>query len=187
MKKVLIFTMSIFLTIASLSISSNMSIYAKESKEIADKQMLQIFIESIENSENKEIKESDILEYIVEDEVISVLVSEKDGNFKLYRSLSPEEQKTLQPSLKTKGVFKEIVGIVMKVIQGGKTVCKLVKAISGENVCSKIGQTLLNSLVPNVKYKAVSTLKKNPNCVPAHSQQCNTYPNVYWVTTVTKM
>lgn len=59
-----------------------MSIYAKESKEIADKQMLQIFIESIENSENKEIKESDILEYIVEDEVISVLVSEKDGNFK---------------------------------------------------------------------------------------------------------
>ena len=65
--------------------------------------------------------------------------------------------------------------------------CKLVKAISGENVCSKIGQTLLNSLVPNVKYKAVSTLKKNPNCVPAHSQQCNTYPNVYWVTTVTKM
>ena len=49
MKKVLIFTMSIFLTIASLSISSNMSIYAKESKEIADKQMLQIFIESIEN------------------------------------------------------------------------------------------------------------------------------------------
>ena len=185
MKKVLIFTMSIFLTIASLSISSNMSIYAKESKEIADKQMLQIFIESIENSENKEIKESDILEYIVEDEVISVLVSEKDGNFKLYRSLSPEEQKTLQPSLKTKGAFKEIVGIVMKVIQGGKIVCKLVKAISGENVCSKIGQTLLNSLVPNVKYKAVSTLKKNPNCVPA--QQCNTYPNVYWVTTVTKM
>ena len=81
MKKVLIFTMSIFLTIASLSISSNMSIYAKESKEIADKQMLQIFIESIENSENKEIKESDILEYIVEDEVISVLVSEKRWEF----------------------------------------------------------------------------------------------------------
>ena len=127
MKKVLIFTMSIFLTIASLSISSNMSIYAKESKEIADKQMLQIFIESIENSENKEIKESDILEYIVEDEVISVLVSEKDGNFKLYRSLSPEEQKTLQPSLKTKGAFKEIVGIVMKVIQGGKLCVNLLK------------------------------------------------------------
>ena len=55
--------------------------------------------------ENKEIKESDILEYIVEYEVISVLVSEKDGNFKLYRSLSPEEQKTLQPSFKNKGGF----------------------------------------------------------------------------------
>ena len=69
-----------------------------------------------------------------------------------------------------------------------KTVVETTKMVdSGEDVCSTLSKEILNSLQPNVKYKAESFLHKNPNCLPAHSQQCNTYPNVNWKTVTTRV
>ncbi|MCG4879860.1 hypothetical protein L0P06_07275 [Amedibacillus dolichus] len=64
--------------------------------------------------------------------------------------------------------------------------CKMVQYGTGENMCAKVGLALLKSMVPNVRYKAISYLVKDPNCQPQNSQQCNMPPYAYWKTTVTR-
>lgn len=64
---------------------------------------------------------------------------------------------------------------------------KMVEYGTGEDVCSTLSKEILNSLQPNVKYKAESFLHKNPNCLPIYSQQCNTYSNIYWKTVATRV
>lgn len=186
MKKILSFLVALSICTVSLLNFSSMTVAAQEPSPSDDAKIIQTFIDGIEESENVTINENNLIDYTIEDEVITLVVANEVDGFTIYRSLSDEEQLTGQPDAETRGIIKTIFGWIMKIYRAGRYVCSVVQYGTGEDMCGMIGAALLNTMVPNVRYKATSYLYKNPNCVPAHSQQCNTYPNVYWKTQVVR-
>lgn len=117
------------------------------------------------------------------------MVKEDGNSFKEYRTLTHEEEQYLleNPQMATRGWFsilRTLIGIIKAVYTGGKKVCELWQNVQGGDPCGTISQQVINSLATNKRYKATSYLKKNMNCDPIHSQQCNIYPNVFWETSL---
>lgn len=173
-----------------------------------DELLFNIFIQTINEVENKKINLDMVESYFIEDDIATIIISNGNDGVIVYQTpinnenVIYEELKSLpagitelnESSLESQNsiwpVIKAIWGIikvVKAVVETTKMVCKMVEYGSGEDVCSTLSKEILNSLQPNVKYKAESFLHKNPNCLPAHSQQCNTYPNVYWKTVTTRV
>lgn len=124
------------------------------------------------------IDDDQIIDVVIEDGVVTLSVETTMGFDAYVFGLEGETG----PSARI-----DIIGIIMKIKNGTQWVCKLVTAISGSNVCAKVGLAILNSMVPDVQYKAVSYFYKNPNCQPQHSYQCNSGGNAYWKTTVVRV
>lgn len=191
MKKILLTILAVIITATPiLSVFTNQAHakeYPTENYDYSiDMNIIETFIESIKSSQNITIDKNNLIDYVIEDGVITLIVANESDGFTVYRSLSDEEQLTLNADAKTLEMRKSIWGFVHAVYKGTKLVCKMVEYGTGEDLCAMIGSALLKTMVPNVRYKAVSTLHKNPNCAPPHSQQCNMYPNVYWETTVVR-
>lgn len=125
---------------------------------------VQAFIDRIARTENRTIMQDEILEYTIENEVVTIIIKDENDDFSMYRSLSIEEQKTMKPSMETRGIIKTIWGIVKIIITGGEAVCKIVEYGSGDDVCGMLGRAMLDTLATNVRYKVVSYLEKDPNC-----------------------
>lgn len=152
--------------------------------------VLETFIQGINDREKTNITIDDLLNYSIENEVVTIVISDGNDGVISYRSLSNGEQENLQNIPQTRGIITEFLkyiwGGISKVYKVTKFVCKVVEVGTGDDVCGMIGQAMWETLVPNVRYKVESYLVKNPNCSPPHSQQCNTAPNVYWKTFVTR-
>ena len=182
MKKLFKICVVFLVAFTFLSVGSNQTIYANQAN--VDNAEVQEFIDRIARTENRTIMQDEIVEYTVENEVVTIIIKDNKDGFSMYRSLSDEEQETMQPSTETRGIIKTIWGVIKKIISGGKAVCKLVEVGTGEDVCGMIGRAMLETLATNVRYKVISYLVKDPNCNPPHSQQCNMAPYVYWKTSV---
>ncbi|MEG0526885.1 MAG: hypothetical protein RR531_05160 [Longicatena sp.] len=61
--------------------------------------------EFIDRIENRTILQDEIVEYDVENEIITIIKDQND-EFSMYRSLSDEEQVTMEPSTETRGIIK---------------------------------------------------------------------------------
>ena len=189
MKKILCILMSVFLIVCVININEIDILAYDELSTISEESFVE-YIKSINNKNGNSNVE--VLTTSNDDGVISVYVDNKDGSFTIYSTLSDEEQAMFNamPTNKLRSigftVFKTLVNIVKVVVKAGKWICKIVKYITKENVCAKIGMEMLKSMVPEVEYVATSYLKKDPNCVPPHSAHCNSYPNAYWETKVVR-
>lgn len=177
--------LSLLLLSAIAIISFSVPVKANQ-EALVDNEQVQIFIDGIESREGRTIQQSDLIEYSVEENGVITLLIANGEDFSMYRSLSNEEMKTMKPSEETRGILKTIWGFIKAVFRGGSIVCQMVQYGTGENMCAKVGLALLKSMVPNVRYKAISYLVKDPNCQPQNSQQCNMPPYAYWKTTVTR-
>ena len=130
--------------------------------------------------------------YFIENDIATIIISNGHDGVIIYQTpinnenVIYEELKSLPAGMaELNELSHESQNSIWPVV---KTVVETTKMVdSGEDVCSTLSKEILNSLQPNVKYKAESFLHKNPNCLPAHSQQCNTYPNVNWKTVTTRV
>ena len=139
--------------------------------------------------------------YFIEDNITTIIISNGNDRVIVYQTpinnenviyeklnslpagmteLSLESQNSILP------VIKAILGII-KVVKTVVETIKMVDNYTGEAVCSTLSKEILNFLQQNVKYRAESFLHKNPNYLPAHSQQYNKYSNVYWKTVTIKV
>lgn len=158
--------------------------------DVDDALVLETFIQGINDRENTNITIDDLLNYSIENEVVTIVISDGNDGVISYRSLSNGEQENLQNIPQTRGIITDFLefiwGGISEVFKVGRFVCTVVEAGTGDDMCAMIGQAMWETLVPNVRYKVESYLVKNPNCSPPHSQQCNLPPNVYWKTYVNR-
>lgn len=143
--------------------------------------------EMILYNEGIHIQDVDIIEYsLIDGQIHFSFVNDEGSGFYIFDNSPPDnfELKSFRTYASAGDTAKAIVKAVISV---GKKVCKVVKAIAGTNVCAKIGHALLQTMIPNVQYMAKSVMYKNPNCVPIHSYQCNSAPNIYWKTELVRV
>lgn len=160
----------------------------------AQETTMETFIEGIENITGTQIENENIIEYSIDPAtgVRTIALDDNDGGFVVYSSLTTEETEYLMAnpnSMHTRvvwSIIKTIIGVIKKVYTAGKIICQVVEYISGGDPCQQITTALLNSMAQNVRYKSTTYQKKNMNCQPLHSQQCNLYPNVVWETKIVK-
>ncbi|MCG4879859.1 hypothetical protein L0P06_07270 [Amedibacillus dolichus] len=99
------------LLLSAIAITS-FSVPVKANQEaLVDNEQVQIFIDGIESREGRTIKQSDLIEYSVEENGVITLLIANGEDFSMYRSLSNEEMKTMKPSEETRGILKTIWGI----------------------------------------------------------------------------
>ena len=130
--------------------------------------------------------------YFIEDNITTIIISNGNDGVIIYQTpinnenVIYEELKSLPAGMaELNELSLESQNSIWPVV---KTVVETTKMVdSGEDVCSTLSKEILNFLQQNVKYRAEPFLHKNPNCLPAHSQQCNTYPNVNWKTVTTRV
>lgn len=202
-----IMSYTLVLTFIILTSSSPQSVYAEDEnstnlsyEEFSDLQQTELFeafLEKINTLQNKNLSLDTAENYFIEDQIATIIFLNDEGGITAYQTpLNAESALPNGMVLFSAGavelngsnpsrfplwpIIRTAISIIMKVRNG----CQLIQQISGENVCSIIGKAMLDTLQPNVQYKATAYFHRDPNCVPPHSQQCNMAPYAYWETTV---
>ena len=111
--------------------------------------------------------------YFIENDIATIIISNGNDGVIIYQTpinnenVIYEELKSLPAGMaELNELSLESQNSIWPVV---KTVVETTKMVdSGEDVCSTLSKEILNSLQPNVKYKAESCLHKNPNFLPAH-------------------
>ena len=162
-----------------------------------DELLFNIFIQTINEVENKEITLDTVESYFIEDDIATIIISNGNDGVIVYQTpinnenVIYEELKSLpagmtelnELSLESQNSIWPVIKAIWGIIKVVKTVVETIKMVdnyTGEAVCSTLSKEILNFLQQNVKYRAESFLNKNTNYIPAHSQQYNKYSNVYW-------
>lgn len=167
---------------------STMPLAKVNAQENSDEEKIEELINGIENIEGTEFDKVIIgKDYNDVTGMVDIAVDNLDGSFTVYTTISEKDKAFLMTNptakvISTYGIIRTAIGIIRAVYVAGKTVCKLIQHISGDNVCGTIGKQILNGMMKEKSYKATSQLKKDPSCVPSHSSMCNSAPYVYWET-----
>lgn len=114
--------------------------------------------------------------YFIEDDIATIIISNGNDGVIVYQTpinnenVIYEELKSLLAGMtELNELSLESQNSIWPVIKAVVETTKMVGYGTGEDVCSTLSKEILNSLQPNVKYKAESFLHKNSNCLPAHS------------------
>lgn len=167
--------LSVFLSFSLVIPVSAESVNSKiENAEMFD---IEDYKYQIYESEGIMILDDDIIEFSEEGGVVTLSVQTTEGFDSYVFGLDNDN------SLSSRSTIQ---GIIKKIWEGGKLTCAIIKIISGDNVCLKVGVALLQNMALNIQYRATSVLYKNPSCVPYYSQHCSSAAGgAYWKTSVT--